>query len=132
MERWQRYQPGSLAGRRAGHSVASVATGINNAGQAVGFSDGKAVEWNAGRINDLGALPGFTASFAQNINNTGQVVGYSDGPLQGSVIAQATKWSNGSVINLGGLPGSTDCRAYDAQAVGESVTAYARGNGITT
>jgi probable HAF family extracellular repeat protein len=82
----------------------SVATGINNAGQAVGFSDGKAVEWNAGRINDLGALPGFTASFAQNINNTGQVVGYSDGPLQGSVIAQATKWSNGSVINLGGLP----------------------------
>ena len=53
----------------------SAATGINNAGQAVGYSSGHAVEWNAGRINDLGFLPGYQFSVAQGINNIGQVVG---------------------------------------------------------
>jgi probable HAF family extracellular repeat protein len=86
-------------------SVASEALGVNDAGQAVGFSDvgglAYATEWSHGQVIDLG--PGW----AYGINDAGQVVGYSD--VRGGV--SATEWSGGSVINLGGLPGSVASEA---------------------
>ena len=98
-----------------GYRISEV-VGINDAGQAVGYSEvGKltyATEWSGSSIIDLG--PG--AAFG--INNVGQVVGESVG-------ATATEWSGGSVINLGGLPGSTFSEASSindaAQAVGFSL-----------
>ena len=60
----------------------SQASGINDAGQAVGASsltNGTeiATEWSRGRIIDLGVLPGYMDSDAISINDAGQAVGVS-------------------------------------------------------
>jgi probable HAF family extracellular repeat protein len=104
-------------------SAFSVAFGINNAGQAVGYSGAvgefsEAVEWSHGRIINLGSLPGFHLSVAQSLNNAGQAVGYS-GVI--GVGETATEWSHGRVINLGGLPGSTFSAAYGINDTGRAV-----------
>jgi probable HAF family extracellular repeat protein len=60
----------------------SVASGVNNAGQVVGYADtvGGAIHaflYSKGVIEDLGTLPGGTYSAAYRINDAGQVVGYA-------------------------------------------------------
>ena len=59
----------------------SVAEGINNSGQVVGFSEDlsgneHAFLYSNGIMTDLGTLGG-NYSFASGINNSGQIVGYS-------------------------------------------------------
>jgi probable HAF family extracellular repeat protein len=88
-------------------STDSVATGINDFGQAVGYSGFigdtlYATEWSHGSVIDLGGLPGSTSSIADSINDFGQVVGWSH--VGGTDVA--TEWSHGSVIDLGSPPGS--------------------------
>ena len=88
-----------------------VAYGINNQGQAVGYSGTctipNAVMWEnntATPLPDLGA-PGAVAFF---INDQGQIVGQvtsADGTT-----AYAALWQNGAITNLGTLPG--DLGAY--------------------
>jgi uncharacterized membrane protein len=118
-------------------SAGSVAQGINNAGQAVGFSIvggvEVATEWSGSSIINLGGLLGSAGSNALAINNAGQAVGASIFVGRGNV---ATEWSGGiggSIINLGGLPGSTSSFAQainDAgQVVGVSVVG---GLGVAT
>ena len=56
----------------------SIATAINDAGQAVGYSyvegvNSYATEWSAGQIINLGGLLGSTFSYAFGINDAGQV-----------------------------------------------------------
>jgi probable HAF family extracellular repeat protein len=82
--------------------IVSAAFGINDAGHAVGLSEGVAVvsatEWRGGRVINLSGLPGSTISVAAlGINDAGVVVGYSfsDDNLH------ATEWRRGKVINLG-------------------------------
>ena len=93
-------------------STNSVAQGINNAGQAVGFSSGfnffeQATEWSHGHVIDLGT------GAAYGINDAGQAVGIGpDG---------ATEWSHGSIIDLGGLPGSRFSEAFDINDAGQVV-----------
>jgi probable HAF family extracellular repeat protein len=103
-------------------SYESVANGINDAGQVVGWSlvgGLHATEWSGGSGIDLGGLPGFTHSLALGINDSGQVVGYS---IVGDVFVwHATEWSGGSVIDLGGLPGSTGSIAYGINDSGHAV-----------
>jgi uncharacterized membrane protein len=80
----------------------SVAQGINDAGQAVGVSNGSgigvvATEWSSsGKVINLGGLPGGEPI---SINDAGQAAGLSS---VGSTVV-ATEWSGigGSVINLG-------------------------------
>jgi len=85
-------------------SLNSAAYGINDTGEAVGYSIvggvQYAVEWSNGSIINLEGLPGFTSSSASGINSAGQVVG--DSVVGG--VAYATEWNGGTVINLG--PGS--------------------------
>ena len=88
-----------------------VAYGINNQGQAVGYSGTctipNAVMWEnntATPLPDLG-VPGAVAFF---INDQGQIVGQvtsADGTT-----AYAALWQNGAITNLGTLPG--DLGAY--------------------
>jgi probable HAF family extracellular repeat protein len=63
-----------------GGSVSSVANGINNSGQVVGYSymltgATHATIWNGATPTDLGTLGG-QGTFATGINDSGQVVGY--------------------------------------------------------
>jgi probable HAF family extracellular repeat protein len=99
----------------------SGANGINDAGQAVGFSllasVHQATEWSGGSVISLGNLPGATFSIANGINAAGQAVGYNI--VVG--MQHATKWSGGSIIDLGGLPGSISSVANDINDTGQSV-----------
>ncbi len=53
--------------------------GINNLGEATGWSDGHAFFYTAGVMIDLGVLAG-SASEGRDVNDLGQVVGWSDTP----------------------------------------------------
>jgi probable HAF family extracellular repeat protein/parallel beta-helix repeat protein len=65
----------------------TIAYGINESGQVVGWSDGQAVLWENGSITILG--PGY----ATDINESGQIVGSSD--------EKGVLWENGSINDLG-------------------------------
>ncbi len=96
----------------------SVANGINNAGQVVGFSyttgnSTHATLWNGITPTALGG----TDSVAFAINNAGQVVGYSGN--------HATIWNGTTPTALDGLSGGFSIAAAinnDGQVVGESQT----------
>src|SRR5580700_6632190 len=93
------------------------AYGINDTGQAVGFSygvdNGYATEWSGGRVIQLG--PGT----AYGINDAGQVVGESPFSVGGVGYQFATEWSGGSVIHLGVLPGFFGSTAYGINDSGQ-------------
>jgi probable HAF family extracellular repeat protein len=68
---------GSLGGRM------TTPTDINDSRQVVGYAQVRSGEshaflYQAGRLTDLGTLPGGTQSYAYAINNLGQAVGASD------------------------------------------------------
>lgn len=90
---------------------ASVAQGLNNLGQVVGWSNSttgarRAFLYSDGTMTDLGTLPGGTTSRATAINNVGQITGESGinafGPFFREFV-QAFVWQNGSMQSLGAL-----------------------------
>jgi probable HAF family extracellular repeat protein len=99
----------------------SVATGINDAGQVVGYAgntDTHAIIWNGTTPTDLSALNG-NAGAAQAINNLGQVVGNSYPPgVSGR--AHATIWNGAMPTDLGTLGGLTSY-AYGINNAGQVV-----------
>ena len=114
----------------------SYATGINAAGQVVGWSDSgdayymQAFVWENGTMTDLGTLPGTSQSSAWGINDEGQIVGWSGGydhyPSRGVL------WDHGHVQDLGYLrEESTSARAVNnaGQIVGNS-PAFLWENGV--
>jgi hypothetical protein len=103
--------------------VASEATSINDAGEAVGFiqvgSVIYATEWSGGSVIILGNLPGSTDGTALAINDAGRAVGYSF--IDSSPFTTATEWSGGNATNLGGLPGSGFSEAFSINDAGQAV-----------
>jgi probable HAF family extracellular repeat protein len=101
----------------------SGANSINDAGQAVGYSQPyggggqRATEWSSGGVIDLGGAHN-AVSVANGINNSGQVVGYSN---FFAFVQHATEWSGGSVIDLGGVPGFTGSLANAINDKGQVV-----------
>src|SRR5687768_4389733 len=89
----------------------SIANGINNRGQAVGWSytldaTGNSIVTHAflyadGVLTDLGTLPGQTESFAIDINNRGDIAGESG--TFGSP-AHVVLWERGAIRDLGEFP----------------------------
>ncbi|MEZ4638016.1 MAG: hypothetical protein R2856_24155, partial [Caldilineaceae bacterium] len=86
----------------------SYATGINNAGQVIGYSFTEhlptqhAFLWENGAMQDLGALGGiYATSGAADINEAGQVVGSS----YKTPGMHATLWEDGTMLDLGTLGG---------------------------
>jgi probable HAF family extracellular repeat protein len=108
----------------------SGATGINDAGQVVGYSNVKASSasdffaflWTpTGGMTNLGTLSGGNSSCAFEINSAGVIAGdsfISNGKVN------AVSWTNHKIRNLGGLPKSIFTAAFDIndnnQIVGET------------
>jgi len=80
----------------------SLASAINNHGQAVGYSETSAGDthaclWQGGVPMDLGTLPGGSASQANAVADTGVAVGMSDTEADGE---HATAWAQGQAVDL--------------------------------
>lgn len=105
---WQNGQAtdlGNLGGSGLGAGV--LALGLNQAGQAVGFSDlpgdqtSHAFLWTKdGGMKDLGVLPGDAQSAGIAINDSGEVVGVSS---DASFNLRAYHWQNGDMEDLNSL-----------------------------
>jgi probable HAF family extracellular repeat protein len=116
----------------------SNATGINNRGEIVGYSqlangETHAALWRDGKIQDLGGLPGGVASpgtgvlsEALAINNRGAIVGWG----RAAIGSSAFVWRNGSFTKLEGLGGSNS-RATSISLRGEIAGDSATGQGST-
>ena len=102
-------------------SQSSNAYGINDTNQIVGAAGGRAFLLRDGVSEDLGVLPGDTASSARAVNNQGQVVGSS---VNAAGLSHAFLWDLGTMRSLGTLPGdvSSEARAINilGQVVGRS------------
>ena len=110
-----------------------MANAINTAGVIVGESDGSSTEglwhavmWNtAGKIQDLGLIPGGTYSIAFGINDSSVVVGY--GNLSNNA-AHAMVWtSTGGMQDLNSLiPAGSGWVLINANAINNvgQITGY--------
>ena len=101
----------------------SVATGVNDSGQVVGYSSTQsgameAFSYSSGVMTGLGFLPGGTRSWATGINASGQVVGYG---VNSSGHKEAFLYSGGVMTGLGTLPGYTDSVATAVNNSGQVV-----------
>lgn len=120
---------GTLSG-----GTVSGATGVNDSGTVVGYSNIKgqpatnfvAFLWTSGGgMVNLGTLAGGNSSAAFEINSSDMIAG--DSFIRSGVV-DATSWSNKKIQNLGSLPKAIFTAALDIndndEIVGESVFSY--------
>jgi probable HAF family extracellular repeat protein len=93
------------------------AEGINDAGQIVGWRNGRAFRMTGETFTDLGVPTGFAQSFASAVNGTGQVAGHVVNGTGSS--ERIFRYANGVMTLVGGL-GEYN-RAYGINAAGDIV-----------
>jgi probable HAF family extracellular repeat protein len=105
----------------------SVASGINNNSQIIGYSftlgPGSMMRgwiWENDVMTDLGDLGGDKSS-ANAINEQGQIVGYSQIYDPDNYYTHAFIWENGTMSDLGVLPGEVNSAANDINDYGQIV-----------
>src|SRR2546423_1715894 len=122
---WQKATGMQQIGTLGGSS--SAATGINNAGQIIGWAMTAAGQAHAyllsdGTMTDLGTFGG-TTSVAEHINETGNVVGYATLPSNTASQSYHAFMFNveGGMQDLGTLGGGTRRIAHDINNAGQVV-----------
>jgi probable HAF family extracellular repeat protein len=106
----------------------STAVAVNDRGDVVGQSGGRAVLWRQGRIVDLGTLGG-GYSGAVDVNEHGDVVGQSE--LAEGVGIHAFVWRGGQLVDLSPLPGFPNSYATAVNDRGD-VAGFSVGDGGIT
>lgn len=99
--------------------------GINNLGEVVGWSDGRAFLWRRGVMIDLGVLSG-ASSEARDVNDLGQVVGWSDALQARHAFLWQDRNGNGrsdpgEMVDLRPVPSTWQSRAYGINDAGHVV-----------
>jgi probable HAF family extracellular repeat protein len=99
---------------------------INNLGQVTGVAYRSAGTQHAflysnGQMNDLGSLPGYSASVGSSINDAGQVVGAVVMQFVLNNPSHAFLYSNGQMNDLGSLPGYAISTVTDINNAGQVV-----------
>ncbi len=108
--------------------VQIFATGVNDAGQVVGFTSNNGTDiggfkpnraflWSNGVLTDLGSLRGYDGFVAGSINNKGQVLGNAHNSSSGAEITFL--WNNGVMQALPGT--SNDFHANAINDLGQIV-----------
>lgn len=110
----------------------SVALGLNDAGDVVGWSTipgcatgtgtpcRRAFLWKDGVLTDLGVLPGDEESTARGINDLGQIVGTSEANVvAGSGDFRAVTWNGSGPVALPHLGQADSVFAYDINDSGQ-------------
>jgi probable HAF family extracellular repeat protein len=111
------------------------ASGINNAGHVIGYSNlaGDATYhpflWRDGRMTDLQTLGGNNGSALWN-NDKDSVVGWAD--LPGGQVHHAFLWQDGKMTDLGVVGTDACSTAYAVNARGQVVGDSGDGSGVET
>jgi probable HAF family extracellular repeat protein len=119
---WKKGQAQALP--TVGGDPDGVAFGINDVGQAVGYSGTctaavHAIMWENGAAHPLPDFGGPRSNIAYAINNQGQIVGQVRSP-DGTAFLAAL-WQNGTLTNLGTLPGEHAAFATSINSRGQVV-----------
>jgi probable HAF family extracellular repeat protein len=119
---WEKGQAQALP--TVGSEPDGVAFGINDEGQAVGYSGTcttafHAVMWENGTAHPLPDNGHARSNIAYAINNQGQIVGQVRSP-DGTTFSAAL-WQNGALTNLGTLPGEHAAFATGINSRGQVV-----------
>jgi probable HAF family extracellular repeat protein len=126
------YQDGKMTNlTNLAPGIFAYASGINDAGQAVGMYRSHAVLYQNGKLTDLGTLGG-ELSWATAINAQGQVVGYSEltPGLSGRGVDHAFLYQNGSLTDLNRLiPTSANWTLEQALAINDKGQILGYGTG---
>ena len=101
----------------------SLANGINDAGQIIGWShtlggESHAFLYQNGVMDDLGTLGG-SESFAYAINGAGQIVGGAD--TTDDLLYHAVRWQNDEMLDLGTLWDGNNSEAFGINDAGQIV-----------
>ena len=99
----------------------TVANGINNSGQIVGYDTGTNSAGQYGFVYSGGSMSPLPGGRALAVNDSGQIVGVSDG--SGFAHTHAFLFSGGSVQDLGALPGGNSSGALAVSNKGDIVGA---------
>lgn len=118
---------GTFGGPNSHYFSAPVVQSVNSRGMVVGAADtpdadpdapfcffdcfvNRAFVWQAGKLVDLGVLPGGYNSAALSINNQGMIDGFADNgkldPLTGIPEIASVVWKQGHIVDLGTLGGN--------------------------
>jgi probable HAF family extracellular repeat protein len=101
----------------------SSSTGVNDRGDVIGnYSTNTGFFWHAGKLTNLGELPGADYAFASAINASGTVVGYSGSSTSSGTWSHAYVWRDGKMTALPDLGSSGQAAAInDSGAVAGTV-----------
>jgi probable HAF family extracellular repeat protein len=121
---WENGKPKPQALPPLGSDPDSVAYGINDQGQVVGYSGtcttaNHAVVWKNGTPYPLPNLGVESLNLAWGINDQGQIVGEVTSP--DGTTQYAALWQNGAITNLGTLPGDFGALASGINNQGQVV-----------
>jgi len=82
-------------------TTTSLCTGLNDRGQATGYSDSHGFIYNGGQLKSLGNLPGHFYNMPRDINNSGHIAGESSDAQFGE--RRAFLYANGVLHDLNDL-----------------------------